>query len=172
MILKKPLIIMFFILLFQLFTGCTGDQSNVNVQSEKTILLFDNAKIILNENQVNISDFRIRTALRSYTDPGNNLSALSISYVDGFQPNIENDAGTFYKIHGRLNNVADIILENVTIDVSFTSSIKNDLEIIRTKKISVLNIGVSHIFDIYLHDDVDYYKDVDYSILTITIGNQ
>jgi hypothetical protein len=151
--------------------GCINEQSDFDSDSGKSTHFFENAKVILDERKVNISELRIRTAVRSYIDPGNNLSGLTLSYVDGFQPYAKNDAGTFYQLYGKISNVAEETLKNVTISISFTNTSQTDLEIVKSIKYSLLYEGITQNIDIKLFDDVDFYERVNYCILNITIEN-
>ena len=159
------------LLSFALFSGCIGEQSTENTNDESTVLL-DYAKIILDKHQVNVSQLIVGTAVRKYIVPGDNKSGLFLTYLDGFQPYAENDAGTFYHVHGRLTNVAGEQLENVTITALFTNTSNNDLEIIKTKKFPILSEGVTHNFDIHLYDNVEFYNDVNYVIIHVTVGKK
>ena len=162
-----------FVFLFVCFSGCTDEPSTdtaTNTESEYSVVLFDDAKVLVDLTKINISQLSVRTGARRYINPENTSAGLYISYVDGFNASVESDAGLFYHLHGKITNIAGDILDNITLCASFTNQAHGDITVNKTKEIRRLGEKFSFVFDFYLYeDDIESLEDVDYVVLTIHI---
>jgi len=154
-----------------MLSGCIDNTNTDTIDADKTTIIMDNVKIILNESKVNISDVSVKTAIRNYIVPGDNQSGVLLDYVDGFQPESESDAGTVYHLHGTISNVAGEQLDKVTINITFTSLDDQSIKVFKTKKYTYLTKDISHNFDIYVYDDVESYNLINYVIMEVYINS-
>lgn len=160
-------------ILLLILCGCTDDtiENNGNDSDlEQRVFLPGQLTIVGDFSKLNVTKVSIRTGVKKYIDKDNPQTGLQFSYLDGFKPDAESDAGVYFYIRGNVQNLFEDTLENITVTANFTDINQKNLNIFENDTIRSIPPGYTGLFEIYLHDDVINFDKVEYAILTFTIG--